>query len=124
MLHLTTEQRELLAEWSRAEYPREACGVLVGARAGDTVHVHGVVRGRNLEQARPGNRFELDPLTIVSAERDARCNGHEVVGIWHSHPDRSPRPSAADRRGVWAGWSQVIVGVKADGTTSIHTAPA
>lgn len=122
MLLLTTEQRTLLAEWSRADYPREACGVLVGTRAGEVVRVRRVVKGRNLERSRPHERFELDPGVIVRAENEARPHGDEVVGVWHSHPDRPARPSAEDLRGVWAGWSQVIVGVNGDGSTSVCTA--
>ena len=120
MIRLTTKQRGQLEAWSRAEYPREACGVLVGTREGELVRVCQVIRGRNLEELRPGERFELDPASIVRADRDARARGREVVGIWHSHPDRPAVPSAEDRSGVWAGWSQVIVGVNGDGATSVH----
>jgi len=120
MVHLPPEQRALLEAWSRAAYPHEACGVLVGERSGAEVHVTSVVCGRNLEPARPEARFELDPVTLVSAAADARSRDLEVVGIWHSHPGGPARPSAADERGLWHGWAQVIVGVGRDGATSLY----
>ena len=121
MLRLPPEQRALLETWSRDAYPREACGVLGGERADDDVRVRRVTRGANLEERRPETRFELDPVALVTAAAEARDLELEVVGIWHSHPGRSPYPSAEDRRGVWHGWSQVIVGVEHDGTTTFYS---
>jgi proteasome lid subunit RPN8/RPN11 len=121
MLRLPPEQRALLEAWSRDAYPREACGVLVGERTGEDVHVRGVVRGRNLEERRPEARFELDPVTIVTAAAAARAHDHDVVGIWHSHPDGPASLSQRDRRGVWSGWSQVVIGVQRDGTTAVSS---
>jgi proteasome lid subunit RPN8/RPN11 len=121
MLRLPREQRALLEAWSRDAYPHEACGVLVGERAGDDVHVRRVVRGRNLEERRPETRFELDPVTLVTAAAEARARDQDVVGIWHSHPGGPACLSAEDRRGVWPGWSQVVVGVQRDGTTAVST---
>ena len=121
MVRLPPEQRALLEVWSREAYPNEACGVLVGDRTGVEVSVQHVVRGRNLEETHPQARFELDPVAIVTAAAESRDLELEVVGIWHSHPGRSPYPSAEDHRGVWYGWSQVIVGVEHDGTTSFYS---
>ena len=71
-----------------AEYPREACGLLVSAKGKPTYWPC-----RNLAQA-AGQMFELDPCDFMRAEA---CG--EVVGVIHSHPDTPPVPSQADRVG-------------------------
>jgi proteasome lid subunit RPN8/RPN11 len=65
----------------------------------------------NLNQERPGDRYELDPRTMLEADRDCRARGLEVVGVWHSHPDHPAEPSETDRAGAWEGWSYIIVSV-------------
>lgn len=57
-------------------------------------------------------RFEADPAGLVVALRAGRRDGLEPLALWHSHPGRPARPSAADRRGGWAGLPQVLVGLR------------
>ena len=113
-LVLTGDQRAQLACWAAREYPREACGLLIGsARADGAVCVREVSEARNLERERAGERYDLDPGDQLRAEERARALGLDVVGVWHSHPDRAARPSPADRRGAWACYSYLIVSVRA-----------
>jgi len=84
--------------------------LLVGRRTSRAAEVRRVLPAENLERERPRARFVLDPGAIVRAEREARGEGLELVGAWHSHPDAEPLPSRADREGAWPGWSIVIVG--------------
>jgi proteasome lid subunit RPN8/RPN11 len=51
-------------------------------------------RGGNLN-ASP-TRFLLDPRDHLAAIREARASGHRVVGVYHSHPDGSSKPSRTD----------------------------
>ena len=99
-------REELLAR-ARAAAPREACGVMLGARAGDRTAVRAVFEAQNL--ARGAERFELDPGDVVRAERVARARGLELVGFWHSHPRGPASPSAEDARAAWPGHLHVIV---------------
>ena len=110
-LRLPDPFSDALRTWARIGYPREACGLLAGRREGCTTIVERVYRARNLSPGRQPDRFELDPGALVRAEDDARACGREVVGIWHSHPDRPAEPSERDGRGAWSGWSHLIVSV-------------
>ena len=65
--------------------------------------------------ADPARAFALDPVQIARVARRAARLGLEVVGVWHSHPHGTARPSRADRAGAPAGWWQVVVGSPADG---------
>ena len=92
-----------LRRLAAAAYPSEGCGVLVGSAGDDgAVSVRSVSAARNLSE-RGRDRYELDPLAIVRAERAAREAGLDVVGFWHSHPDHPAEPSRLDTERAWAG---------------------
>ena len=101
-----------------AAYPDEGCGVLVGA-TGATLQVTAVTCGSNLA-ARARDRFELDPLDILHAERQARRAGLDVVGFWHSHPDHPAEPSGLDTERAWPDYLYVIVSTSARGTGDLR----
>jgi proteasome lid subunit RPN8/RPN11 len=103
--------RAEIESWSLAACPRESCGLLIGRRDGGRVDVVEVRAARNLNDARPNDRYELDPVDQLAAEEEARRLGLEVVGVWHSHPDHPALPSETDRAHAWSGWSYVIVSV-------------
>lgn len=70
---------------ARAEYPREACGMVI------------VWKGREVYRpctnVAPGtDHFMISPEDWAAAE-----DAGEIVGLFHSHPDASPQPSEADR---------------------------
>ena len=117
---MTAADQAQLADWARATYPREGCGLLVG-RLGDTVRVVRVVEGRNLEAEAPGDRFTLDPADWMAANDAAERDGLAIVGIWHSHPDFPAEPSPADTESAWDGYASVIVSVTADGATELRS---
>ena len=74
------------------DLPNECCGLLIGS----AWSVQRALRARNL---RPSpNRYLVDPTDHCAALRSARASGLEVVGVYHSHPAGSLRPSAVDRR--------------------------
>lgn len=56
--------------------------------------------------------FDLDPGTLVAAERDARARGLEIVGIWHSHADAAARLSRADLAVAYDGWLHAVTAVE------------
>lgn len=55
------------------------------------------------------DRFEVDPLDHMTAQREARAAGLEVLGAWHSHPRGPARPSERDVREALPGWVHVVV---------------
>lgn len=110
-MHLSRHLAARLEEWAREAYPAESCGLLIGRRSDDTIHVDDAARARNLNAERAHDRFELDPEDFLRADRAARAKGADIVGIWHSHPDHPARPSETDREVAWRGWSYLILSV-------------
>ena len=95
----------------RTGYPLEACGALLG-RVGD---VHRVAPLENRETEKPRVRYAIDPRDLVRLDREARGEGLEIVGYFHSHPDHPARPSETDRQraaeSLSDGVFHVVIGV-------------
>ncbi len=120
-LRIPAALRARIEESARREYPREACGFLLGRRDAGRVDVVEVHYARNVAAAGPSNRFLADPRDHLSAEEDALARGLEVVGVWHSHPDEPARPSELDRAGAQPGWSHAILAIDRAWTTELRS---
>ena len=74
--------------------PYEACGILTGTTIDTMVNVKRVIPITNIRSSEVS--FELDPLEFYDTWNDADNSGNEIVGIYHSHPFYSARPSSWD----------------------------
>jgi len=90
-------------------YPEEACGLLVGVGATNTVHeFHSCT---NI--ARSARVYTLDPGQHLRIERDAENRGLEVIGVMHSHTHTEAYPSATDvAQAPDPAWHYMIVTLK------------
>ncbi|CDL80970.1 C40 family peptidase [Xenorhabdus szentirmaii] len=70
-------------------YPNEACGLLVNTKRAK----YELVLCKNVAED-PVNFFVMDAEDQIAAE-----NKGEVVGVWHSHTDRTNKASEADLAG-------------------------
>lgn len=120
LLRLPGRARRLIEVVAQAALPGEACGVLVGTRADDEVLVVRAQPAANLCADERHDRYELDPGDYLDAERRARAEGLEIVGLWHSHPNGRAKPSETDRREAWEGWIYVIAGVASRRPTELR----
>lgn len=88
----------IVVEHCRRELPNEACGIL-GGRDGRIESVHPVI------SVNPSpSRFAMDPAGQFRALDEISRSGHEVVGIYHSHPGGPAAPSSVDLEAAcWPG---------------------
>ena len=97
-------------------YPHEICGVLVGSSSRGVARVVRAVHAVNRETERPAVRYQIAPEDLIRIQREAREQGLEILGYYHSHPDHPARPSETDRRvaagGLSDGVYHVVVGVE------------
>ena len=123
-VRLPARLRRDLARLALQEYPKEACGLLIGS-SGDNgrseVEVRRIAQALNLNQERAHDRYLLDPAEFVRSDQAARAEGLEIVGFWHSHPDAPARPSATDLRLAWNGYSYLIISAGASGTREFRS---
>jgi len=79
----------------------------------ERIRVHRVLPARNERQGEAaGCSYLIAPETVLAARREARRLGFEVVGYYHSHPDRPAEPSGIDREDAWPGMSYLIVSLE------------
>jgi len=101
---------------ARSGYPFEVCGVLLGRNGDGARRVDGVIPAVNRERDSPRVRYEIAPEDLVRIQREARDDGREILGYYHSHPDHPARPSETDRRiaaeGLSDGVVHMVVGVE------------
>jgi proteasome lid subunit RPN8/RPN11 len=110
-VHCTLAAEGELRRLAALSYPLEGCGILLGhlrgPSSGDPLVID-VIPGHNLVTDRAHDRYELDPLDILVADRRARDEHKDIVGFWHTHPDHPAEPSRFDAERAWPEYVYVI----------------
>ena len=99
-------------------YPYECCGLLIRRQSDRKIAVK-AVRSSDVHEGNKRTRYMLDPLEFYRAEKEAEKEGLTVVGVYHSHPDYPPKPSAHDAEEAWPTLSYLIVSVSAGRINSV-----
>jgi proteasome lid subunit RPN8/RPN11 len=95
-------------------YSQKCCGVLL-CRAGSPPAertISAAIRTLNNRTDSAHDRYEIAPLEFVRIERDARRQGLEIAGFYHSHPDHPALWSPTDlAEAHWLGSSYLITAI-------------
>lgn len=93
-------------------YPQECCGVLLGRREEDGWRVEAAVRTPNASAGDARRRYAIASAELVRIACQARAQGMEIAGFYHSHPDAGAQWSATDlAEAHWLGCCYVITAV-------------
>ena len=112
MLHLTYSDYSALRTLGEETYPHECCGVLLGNSQPDGNHVRQIVRAGNTRTDSAHNRYNIAPEELIRIQRQARKQGLDIVGFYHSHPDCPAQWSQTDfAEAHWVGCSYIITRV-------------
>src|SRR5437870_10142701 len=116
----SAEAHARIRELAAAAYPDEGCGVMVGRMQGAFVAISRVTSAgnRNVERAR--DRYDMDPDDIVRADREARADGLDIVGFWHSHPDHPAWPSQFDTDRAWVDYVYIVTATTGAGAADVN----
>ena len=121
-VRLTEEQLRAIERAAEAAYPEEACGLLVGrSKPGAGYRVSAVEASANVAEPPRSRRFEVDPKLRLRLERDLRESPDSVIGVYHSHPDGSARPSETDRSMIFEPDMVWLITAVADGRAGATT---
>lgn len=95
-------------------YPEEGCGILLGRREKNLYKIEKIRPSENIWEKKEERRrrYALNPKDFLLAEKEGEGEGLEVLGIYHSHPDYPPLPSAFDLENLWEGYLYLIVEVR------------
>lgn len=78
-----------------AGYPFEVVGILAGDRRSGRITTAQPLTNQDAE--RPGDRYVVDGLALMKAERALEAQGLDILGYYHSHPDHPAMYSDTDR---------------------------
>lgn len=118
-LHLPRAVFEQLRAHGEETYPHECCGALLGRSTPDGWQIEATIRAGNTRTDSAHNRYHIAPIELVRIEREARSQGLEIAGFYHSHPDHPAEWSTTDfAEAHWLGCSYVITQV-ALGTATV-----
>lgn len=111
ILVMSRQKLKTIEQHAEETYPNEGCGALLGRVSGEQNVVEEVVRCANV-RASSRTRYEINPRELVRIQREARQQGQEIIGFYHSHPDHPAMWSRTDlAEAHWIGCSYVIVSV-------------
>jgi proteasome lid subunit RPN8/RPN11 len=91
-LEISRDFVEAILSQSRAEYPEEACGVILGLiGSGRAVRIKPMINA-----AHSPTFYEFDPMDLLALYREVDDRDEEIVVIYHSHTDTEAYPSRTD----------------------------
>lgn len=107
MLLLKKDDYNTILEHCIEGLPNEACGLIAGTIEGEVKTVEKVYLLTNLDAS--NEHFSMDPKEQLAALKDARANGFELLGNFHSHPESPSRPSEEDKRLAYDSSSEYLI---------------
>ena len=91
-LEISRTMVEAILEQSRAEYPDECCGVILGPIGSGKAVRHKPM----INAAHSPTFYEFDPIDLLKLYREVDDNDEEIVVIYHSHTETEAYPSRTD----------------------------
>ncbi len=101
-----------MVQHARATYPNECCGAMLGVVDSDEKHVKLAVPLKNAFEGPQAERYQLRPEDLLQADREARAQGMDLVGIFHSHPDCDAYFSETDLKNSCPWYSFVVISIR------------
>ncbi|MDD6070763.1 MAG: M67 family metallopeptidase [Clostridiales bacterium] len=113
MIYFTKEIKQQILKESERCYPNECCGILFG-RLGENSdkHVESISPVDNSsDEEEAFHRFLITPEIMRKAELEARKRKIDIVGFYHSHPNKPAIASEYDRAHALPVYSYIITSV-------------
>jgi len=97
---------------AEATFPNECCGAMLGEVDGEVKTVRSAVPIENSFEGPRAERYELRPEDLLNADREARRQGMDLIGIFHSHPDCDAYFSETDLKNSCPWYSFVVLSIR------------
>jgi len=112
MIRIEQDAWRKMVAHAQVTYPNECCGAMLGTIDGDAKTVKVSIELDNAFEGVQQERYELRPRDLMNADRAARQQGMDLIGIFHSHPDCDAYFSATDLKNSFPWYSFVVISVK------------
>jgi len=103
--------REMIAH-AEATYPNECVGAMIGKIENGVKTVDYALRLENSAEGSQAAYYELRPEHLLKADKAAREQGKDMIGIYHSHPDCDAYFSETDLKNSCPWYSFVVLSIK------------
>src|SRR4051812_8870167 len=111
MIEIQEQAWQVMVDHAKATYPNECCGAMLGSVDGDTKTVRVSVVLENAFTGEQNARYELKQEDLLKADAEARRQGMDLVGIFHSHPDCDAYFSKTDLENSCPWYSFVVLSI-------------
>ena len=108
MIRIEKAAWDSMVSHAEKTYPKECCGVMLGSDGS----VKEAVALPNVYTGPQEDFFVMDPKDLNRVDREARSNGLDVVGVFHSHPDCDAYFSKRDLENSCSWFSYVVLSIK------------
>jgi len=112
MIRIEAEPWAAMVAHARATYPNECCGAMLGKIDGDGKLVKMALPVENAFAGEQAARYELRPEDLLAADKAAREQQMDLIGIYHSHPDCDAYFSQTDLRDSCPWYSFVVLSIQ------------
>ena len=112
MIEVEKQAWEVMVRHAEATYPRECCGVMIGSIDGYQKRVVEAVALENTYVGGQEDRYEIRPEDLLNSDREARKQGLDLIGIFHSHPDCAAYFSKTDLENSCPWYSFVVLSIQ------------
>lgn len=112
MIHVERKPWREMVNHSQAVYPNECCGAMLGTIDGDTKTVTIAMQLDNTAQGSQRAYYELRPEDLLRADKAAREQKLDLIGIYHSHPDCDAYFSETDLKNSCPWYSFIVLSVR------------
>jgi proteasome lid subunit RPN8/RPN11 len=112
MIKINPDAWRIMVDHAQSTFPDECCGVMIGSITGDEKLVTGAVALENSYKGKQEDRYEIRPEDLLAADKSARAQGLDLIGIFHSHPDCDAYFSKTDLENSCPWYSFVVLSVK------------
>ena len=112
MIQIEKAAWDTMVSHAEATFPNECCGVMIGRTENGARHVASAVALENAYKGAQEDRYELSPQDLLAADKRARAEGLDVIGIFHSHPNCDAYFSKTDLENSCPWYSFVVLSIK------------
>lgn len=112
MIQIEPAAWDVMVEHAKSTYPNECCGAMLGKIDGDRKTVVKAVKMVNAFSGEQGAMYELRNEDLLEADAQARKEGMDLIGIFHSHPDCDAYFSQTDLKNSCPWYSFVVLSIK------------
>ena len=112
MIQIDKPAWDLMVSHARTTYPNECCGAMIGTIDGDRKLVKTAVPLENAFHGEQAERYELRQEDLLKADAEARRQGMDLIGIFHSHPDCDAYFSKTDLQNSCPWYSFVVLSIQ------------